>query len=414
MNYQLQARTEPGRRMVDLAVTHAADFATRAARYDREGRFACENIEDLRRSGYLAAPVPVEFGGMGVDSIHDLLVAATRLARGDGSTTIAANMHLGNIMRQTRAWRRALASGDHARAEAFAATLRRVAAGEIVVAACITEAGRELTEPATTARRDGEEWVIDGTKIFATISPAATHLNVSATITGEDDDRTYGMFSVPAHTPGIQVNDDWDALGMRASGSGSVTFSEVRVPAGALRERLPVGEWDVRALERYLHSGLLHASASLGIAESAHALAVKGAATGRKGRNARPLAERATVQLLAAENAIDLSAMRATFGRAAELVEAHQAAYPLDPAPPAVTRAAFTEAQAAKTFVHQSAIRIVDRAMTLSGGAGYMTKHPLSRLYRDVRAGPFMHPLAVNVAYEFIGQVTLGLEPRAA
>ncbi|MGE3601593.1 MAG: acyl-CoA dehydrogenase family protein, partial [Dehalococcoidia bacterium] len=71
----------------------------------------------------------------------------------------------------------------------------------------------------------------------------------------------------------------------------------------------------------------------------------------------------------------------------------------------------FKEAQAAKTFVHQAAIRVVDRAMTMTGGAGYMNANRLSRLYRDVRAGPFMHPLGFNLAFEYIGQVSLGLEP---
>ncbi len=61
--------------------------------------------------------------------------------------------------------------------------------------------------------------------------------------------------------------------------------------------------------------------------------------------------------------------------------------------------------------MQSAAARIVDRALSLSGGAGYMNKNRLSRMYRDVRATPFMHPLGANVAYEFIGQVTLGVEP---
>jgi alkylation response protein AidB-like acyl-CoA dehydrogenase len=201
---------------------------------------------------------------------------------------------------------------------------------------------------------------------------------------------------------------------MRASGSGSITLRDVRVPADALRGNFPVGEWNDAALERYLSAGLLHASASLGVAETAHTLAVKAAATQRKGRHARPLAERPTIQILAAENAIDLAAMRAVFGRGGDLIDRYFAAHGAAAEPGDGVRDVFTETQSAKTFVHLAAIRIVDRALTMSGGAGFMTKHPLSRLYRDVRAGPFMHPLGVNVAYEFIGQVTLGLEPRAA
>jgi alkylation response protein AidB-like acyl-CoA dehydrogenase len=413
MNFHLEAQTEPGRRLVALAEELAADFATRAAQHDRAGSFACENVAALRRTGYLAAPIPVACGGMGVDSVHDLLVASTRLARGDASTTIGVNMHLGNALRQVRGWRRALARGDRDRAAGFVQTMERIAAGEMVIAAGITEAGRELTEPATTARRAGDGWVIDGAKIFGTFAPAATHLSVSATLVDEADGERYGIFSVPLTAPGVTVNDDWDALGMRASASGSISLRHVRLPDSALGDEYPVGEWSPPVLERYMHAGLLHASASLGVAEAAYALATK-TATHRTGRHARPLAERPTIQVLTAENAIDLAAMRAVFGRAALLVDRYFVAHATAIGPHEEVRAAFTETQSAKTFVHLAAIRIVDRAMTIAGGAGYMAKHPLARLYRDVRAGPFMHPLGVNVAYEFIGQVTLGLEPRAA
>ncbi|MGH2598774.1 MAG: acyl-CoA dehydrogenase [Dehalococcoidia bacterium] len=271
-----------------------------------------------------------------------------------------------------------------------------------------------MTEPATTARREGDGWVIDGAKIFGTFAPGATHLTVSATLVDEEGEDRYGMFAVPVAAAGVSVNDDWDALGMRGSGSGSIALRAVHVPASALRGEFPVGEWNPPVMERYMNAGLLHASASLGVAEAAHALAIKGAATQRKGRYARPLAERPTIQILAAENAIDMAAMRAVFARAALLVDCYVAEHMASIGPDEEVCAVFTETQSAKTFVHLAALRIVDRAMTMFGGAGFMTKHPLSRLYRDVRAGPFMHPLGVNVAYEFIGQVILGLEPKVA
>jgi alkylation response protein AidB-like acyl-CoA dehydrogenase len=124
------------------------------------------------------------------------------------------------------------------------------------------------------------------------------------------------------------------------------------------------------------------------------------------------LAERPSVQMLVAENAIDLSAMRAVFDRAGVLIDhyfcEHQASIGA-----AAVQDVFTEVQSAKTFVHLAAIRTVDRAMAIAGGAGYMSRHPLSRLYRDVRAGPFMHSLGVSAAQEFIGRSVLGLDPAA-
>ena len=102
-----------------------------------------------------------------------------------------------------------------------------------------------------------------------------------------------------------------------------------------------------------------------------------------------------------AENAIELGACRATLARAAALVDESDE--------PLVEL--FAEAQAAKAFVNEAAARIVDRALALSGGAGYLNGHPLARAYRDVRAGSFMQPLGANRAYDLLGDVALGREP---
>ena len=76
------------------------------------------------------------------------------------------------------------------------------------------------------------------------------------------------------------------------------------------------------------------------------------------------------------------------------------------------TTALFAEAQAAKAFVNDAATRIVDRALALSGGGGYLNTSPLARAYRDVRAGSFMHPLGANRAYDYLGHIALG-EPSS-
>lgn len=413
MNFEIQARTPQGHHLVQLAEQLAGDFATRAARHDREGTFAFENIDLLRTSGYLAAPVPTDLGGLGVESIHDLLLAQTRLARGDASTTIAANMHLNVVSGMTRGYRRSLENGRHEAAEKFARALRGVAAGEMTFASIATEPGRELTEPATTAVRDGDEWVINGMKIFGTMSPAATHLAVTVAYTTENGDERITYVTLPANTPGIQVNNDWDALGMRGSGSGSIVLKDVRVDCTAVSGGFPLGTWSPGLLERYLVPGLMHATPSLGIAEFAVEQAVSMASTARKGRQKRLVAERPVVQMLAADNAIDLAAMRAIFERAASLADTYVCANAAALNAEAIT-GVFKEMQTAKAFLNAASVRVVDRALTMSGGAGYMNKHPLSRAYRDVRAGGFMHPMAANTAQEFIGRIELGLEPLAA
>jgi alkylation response protein AidB-like acyl-CoA dehydrogenase len=90
------------------------------------------------------------------------------------------------------------------------------------------------------------------------------------------------------------------------------------------------------------------------------------------------------------------------------LIDEHHARTPADEGTDDEIVALFAEGQAAKTFVNEAATRVVDRALALSGGAGYLNGSPLARAYRDVRAGAFMHPLGANRAYEFLGNVALG------
>jgi alkylation response protein AidB-like acyl-CoA dehydrogenase len=112
-----------------------------------------------------------------------------------------------------------------------------------------------------------------------------------------------------------------------------------------------------------------------------------------------------------AEAALDLGAARAMLAHAATLIDDHYAANPLSDGGAEQLTAMFTEAQTAKAFINAAAVRVVDRALALSGGAGYRNGHPLARAYRDVRAGAFMHPLGTNRAYDLIADVALGLEP---
>jgi alkylation response protein AidB-like acyl-CoA dehydrogenase len=402
MDLELHARTEAGRRLVSLAEALAADFADRAADHDRDGSYPHEDVAALRESGYLAAPIPQELGGMGVESVHDLLVAASRLARGEPSVAIGANMHLIPLVNMAQLWRVATIAGDERRAGGYARAMERVAREGTVMAAAISEPGQDITRPATTARRTGDGWSVSGRKIFVTMSPAASLLYAAVTFDDGDGER-YGYAQIPAGAPGVTIHDDWDALGMRASGSGSVSFDDVRLPGSALGGGFPVGSTEDYML-RNLVAGGFHAAASAGIAEAAHRVAVDGLAR----RVAAAAGAPPRTQILAAEAAIELSAIRAMLERAGALIDEHH-----------VSRgwggddlvAVFAEVQAAKTFINEAAVRVVDRALALSGGAGYMASHPLSRAYRDVRAGAFMHPLGANRAYELIGEVALGLEP---
>lgn len=394
MPLELTARTEPGTRLVALAEHLAEEIAPNAARHDREATFPFESFDALKREGYFLAPVPEELGGHGVTSLHDLAVAQSRLARGDASLAIGVNMHLVVVLTIAQRWELAHAAGDERRMQAFGASLEEIAREGIVIASATSEPGQDLTRPATHATRTEDGWVVSGRKIFCTMSPAADVFYTAVMLSTDDGRERYAYAVIPRDAAGVVVHDDWDALGMRASGSNSVSFENVALPASAIRGGFTAGD-AVEYMERTLNAGAFHAAAALGVAEAAHF-----DVTARLG--GREVDPRALT--LAAENSIDLAACRAILARATDLVDE------LGQSPEHVTEV-FAEVQSAKTFVGETAVRIVDRALALSGGAGYMNGSPLARAYRDARATAFMHPLGANRAFSFLGELALGREP---
>ena len=402
MPIELTAHTDPGARLVAIAERLSGELATRAAEHDRDGTYPFEAIDALKAAGYFAAPIPVELGGLGVSSAHDLVVASSRLARGDASVAIGVNMHLVAVQNMERRRQIAVAAGQERRARGFASSMEQIASDGVVLAAAISERGQDLTRPATRATRTESGWRIDGRKLFCTMSPAATHLYVAVGYADDEGVERYAYGMVPTDAPGVVVHDDWDALGMRASGSNSVSLEGVELPESAVRGGFRAGD-PLPYMERNLVAGLFHAAASLGIAESADQIARRGLA-GRVNGDARP-------RMQVADNAVDLAAARGVLSRAAALIDEHRAANPASDGTPEQLRALFAEAQAAKAFVGEAAARIVDRALALSGGAGYVNGSPLARAYRDVKAGSFMHPLGANRAYDYLAGVALGDQP---
>jgi alkylation response protein AidB-like acyl-CoA dehydrogenase len=402
MPIELTAHTDTGAHLVSMAEELSEQLAARAQEHDRDRTYPFEAIEALKAARYFAAPVPVELGGLGVSSAHDLVVASSRLARGDASVAIGVNMHLAAVQNMERRREVAVAAGQERRARGFAASLEQIAGDGVVLAAAISERGQDLTRPGTIATRTDSGWRIDGRKLFCTMSPGATHLYVSVRYDDDGGVERYAYAMVQADAPGVVMHDDWDALGMRASGSNSVSFEGVELPDSGVRGGFAAGD-PTPYMERNLMAGLFHASASLGIAETADQVARRGLAARING-DARP-------RMQVADNAIDLVAARAVLSRAGALIDRHRAANPTSDGTPEQLGALFAEAQAAKAFVGEASTRIVDRALALSGGAGYLNGSPLARAYRDVKAGSFMHPLGANRAYDYLAHVALGERP---
>lgn len=405
---ELTPITEAGRRFVALAEEHAADFATRAAEHDREGSFPFENFEAMKKSGFMAGPVPEEFGGLGLFSVYDMGVGLSRLGRGDGSTAIAANMHLTSVWTIHRLLRTVRAGADGPPPAILEGLLKGIGAGQIVAAVPSTEAGTTIRYPKAEVVEDGGGFVLNGHKIFGTITPVATLFFSTARLADGQGGYESVLCMLGKDTAGVEVKDNWDALGMRASGSGDIVYTDVRLGAGNIvRSGRPLG---TLALEMndpgVANHGLL--AVFTGIAERAASIVIEMAKTRRKSPSDTLLAERGWMRHLIGEMDVDLTVCRGMLDYEGRALDARVEAYPMRDMPEDAVLDIERIHQGVKYTINRRAIEVVDKAMTASGGAGYMAKHPLSRLYRDVRAGPFMQPYSPPEGIEFIGRVALG------
>jgi len=408
---ELQPTTAAGQRFVRLAEEHATVFRARAAAHDAESTFPADNYEEMKRSGFLAAFVPAELGGIGLESVHDWCAGLDRLGRGDPSTAIAINMHFISARNVAERWRAARAAGDALAEERAASPLQAVAAGKLIYCGTSTEPGTDNLRPRTTATRVGDGWSITGRKIFVTLSPIADFCMMNVRVPHEDGDRI-GFATVPVRSPGFLPQGDWDALGMRASGSQSVVFDDCRVAENAVVVAGPWGRWTPGLLLSRTVGNLTLVAVFLGIAERARELAVNAARAESKVKLAGALGSSPGVQHLLGEIDIELAAARAVLSVTARDLDL------LLVAPGAVAptladgHAMMRDYQCAKWTVNQNAMSIVSKAMDIVGGGAFMSRHELSRLYRDVRAGPFMQPFSPTELHMYVGQVAAGMSPE--
>ena len=411
MDRRIQPRTEAGRRFCELAEEHAKEASVHAERHDREGTFPSEVFDSMKASGFLKGTVPEEFGGLGLTSAQDVAAGLERLGHGDGSTAIAANMHLVFGIVAGRTLKAASAAGDDETAQAMSGYLAVLGSGAIG-AANATEPGTDLRHPLAEAVKVEGGWSITGRKIFGTLSPIADLFFVPFRTPDGDGGYQSGYAIVPRGSAGQTIHDNWDALGMRASGSNDVVYDGCVVPDAFVTVS---GAWGADSEMSLIvatagNIGLL--ASFLGIAEAARDTVVEMLRSRTKAPSGRPLAERRGIQHQVAMMETDLETCRAMIERTSRDVDA----VIFERAPADVTLDDLHEVnaryQSAKLVANRKAIDAVDTALTLSGGAGYLTSSVLSRFYRDVRAGPFMQPFSPNETYEYMGRVSLGLTPE--
>jgi alkylation response protein AidB-like acyl-CoA dehydrogenase len=334
------------------------EIAARAAEIDETDEFPGDLYALMGEMGLFGVWVPEEHGGVGADLKTSLLIAE-RIARASGAVSlIFANCSdgVGPL----------LAASDELKAR----WLPGIASGEVIPCFALTEpdAGSDAGSIKTRAVRDGDEWVINGTKIFCTNGSVGDVFTIFAR-TG-DGPRGISAFVMPRDTPGLTIGKDEEMLGLRGCPATELSLDDVRVPAGAL-----VGE-EGRGLRLALGSldeSRLNASAmALGVARGALETAV---AYARERRQfGKPIVEHQGLAFLLSEVVTELRAGWAILAQAIEAIEAER------------TRASSVQAAMAKLFCTDVAMRAAVDCVQVLGGYGLAREFKVERMMRDVKA----------------------------
>ena len=372
-------------------------FAPRAARWDREASFPFENFDDLRAAGLLAICVPREHGGEGADFATYVMVAA-ELGRHCGSTALSYNMHVSSTM-----WAGFIADALDMTSEQRAEHERHRA----LHYARIVQQGKLYSQPfseggaaaagkapwGTLARRVEGGYVVDGKKIFASLSGAADYYGVLCTLDKPAATLRDSLYlALPADAPGVTVSGDWDPLGMRGTVSRTLILEKVFVPDEA--RLMPEGLY-FQAAQRYPHMFATLSPTYMGIAQAAYDFSVsylRGEMPGTP-----PVKRRMypTKQIAVADMRIKLEQTRALF-----LQNAREAR--VDPDKDTRMRLL-----AAHYTVMENANDICRLALRTCGGQAMLTSLPLERLYRDSRCGSLMLPWTAELCVDRLGRECL-------
>lgn len=367
-----------------------ARFHERAPMYDRENRFFDEDFEELRRAGYLKIAVPEEMGGAGM-SLAQVILEQRRLAYYAPATALAVNMHV--------YWTGLVADLHRMGDTSIDWLLHEAGAGE-VFAAGHAETGNDLPVLLSTSKAERVDggYRITGHKQFGSLTPVWTRLGVHAMDTSDPSAPKIVHAFVPRGTPGYTVRETWDTLGMRATRSDDTILDGVFVPDRYIARVVPAGALDAFVGGIFAWALLNFGSIYCGVAARARDLAITAARKKTSLGVSRPMAYHPEIQHLFSEMQLTLEAMEPQVDKIASDWSTgvdHGAAWPM-------------KIVAAKYNCVEGAKKVVDLAMTASGGAGMFKSNELERLYRDVRCGGF-HPANTTLTHEIVGKTTLGI-----
>lgn len=353
--------TENQKMIRDLARSFAQDKVRPiAAACDESGDFPTATVREMGELGLLGLTVPEEFGGVGADTLSYALVVE-ELAKVCGSHALICAAHnslgCGPIV--------AFGSPDQR-----GRWLPGAARGEYLLSFGLTEAGAgsDAGGTRTTAVRDGDDWLVNGSKMWITNAHQAGAVTITA-VTEPAGSAGHGIsaFIVPAGTAGFTVERKEDKLGVRASDTSPLTLTDVRLPADSLLGARGQG---FRAFMQTLDGGRISIAAmALGLAVGAYEAARAYAKT--RVQFGRPIAVNQAVQFMLADMATRIEASRLLVRESALLKDAD--------------RPYGRQAGMAKLYASESAMFVTDRAIQILGGYGYTRDYPVERYYRDAK-----------------------------
>ena len=339
------------------------EIAPGAADRDRTGRLDYDLYRRMGELGITGTHFRQEYGGSDAGFFAWCLVVE-EIGRVDAALSVT-------LMVATEAGRIMIAlSGPEQKERWLDSFMLPIVRGEATAGVAITEpdAGSDTRGIRTTAVLDGDEWVINGSKMFTTNAGLDNCAFVTVVCLTDREKREFNTIVVPTGTPGYRIMPAMQKMGLRSSDTRELSFDDCRVPAHHLLGSRGGGR--SRTVRGLYTARVCLASMALGVHEESLALALDYA----KGRVAfgRPISRFQHVQGMLAEIALEAELSRLLRDKAARLVEAGE--------PHA------KEAAMVKWFCCESAKRATDAAVQVFGGMGYMDETPVSRYYRDIRA----------------------------
>lgn len=334
-------------------------IAPQAAQWDRTHEFPRAVLREMGALGFLGMLVPEEWGGADVGDIAYAL-ALEEIAAADGAVSTIMSVH------NSVGCKPILTFGSLAQKQRF---LPALASGEMIAAFALTEpqAGSDASAIACKARREGDAYILNGTKQFITSGQNAGVVIVFALTDPAAGKKGISAFIVPTDTPGYRVARVEEKLGQHASDTCQIAFDDLRLSADLLLGK--EGEGYKIALSNLEGGRIGIAAQSVGMARAA--LEAASAYAKERMSFGKPLIEHQAVAFRLADMATEVHMARQGVLHAAALREKG--------------RPALTEASMAKLFASEMAERVVSKAIQIFGGYGYTRDFPVEKIYRDVR-----------------------------